>query len=356
MDHKQEDPDRLSVVAWIRSGWKGIVPIGVAAAVALVIGGGVDFAHSYGDPRDREEERSAKPAADQDRAAPRYVVGVRGSGEALVVRDVHSGRDVGLPVAAPTDKRFQRVASVDDRSFVVAVDPEGGAARATGEAARVTFQRLRLGKDGGVEELVPLARAAIPGASAPWSDLAVAPDGDSIAYVTYRPGARPRLDVVSARTGQRKTWASKTPGRVGSLSWSGSTLSFVWSPTRKVGGKTVRQFRTLDTSTAAPGNLQASKALFKLPEGSAGTAVMNRDGRTVVLGLAQGGQLSLQAYALPAGRPGKVLWKRKAAGGTVSRLDADHTGDHLLITTQDGTLYPEGADPVPAKDLLDATW
>jgi hypothetical protein len=197
--------------------------------------------------------------------------------------------------------------------------------------------------------------AAVPGTSAPWSDLAVAPDGDTIAYVTYGSGARARLEVVSARTGERKSWTSGVRGRVGSLSWAGSRLSFVWSPSRKVDGTTVHQVRSLETATAAPGNLQASKLVLKLPAGSGGTAVMSRDGRTVVVGLARDGQVALQAYTLPDGRPAQVLWKRKAAG-QVSRLDSDHTGTHLLVSTGDGTLFLEDARALPAKDLLDTAW
>jgi hypothetical protein len=386
MDGKEEDSGPARATTWVGATWKGLVPLGVAACVALAIGGGTDFANSLADPPKPKKDRSAKAAAGNDEAAPRYVVGVRGSGEALVVRNVRTGRDMGLPVAAPQSQRFQRVASADDGSFVVSLvstdpsktpsssrsgtAPSGTSGTAPGVTAgtasrstpgtvpgrrQVTFQRLRLDEDGRPRELTPLPRATVPGTSAAWSDLAVSEDGDSIAYVTYRPGARPRLDVVSAKTGERKVWTSRTRGRVGSLSWAGSMLSFVWSPARTTVGRGVPQVRSLDTSTAAPGNLSVSKTLLKLPKGSGQAAVVSRDGRSVVAGVAQDGRLKLQSYGLPAGRPAQVLWQRDEAI-RVSRLTTDHTGGHVLVSAEDGTLYTEYAQTVPGKDLLDAAW
>jgi hypothetical protein len=341
MDGKHKDP-APGPGARLGTAWRGIVPIGVASLVALAIGGGVDIVHQH--QKSGEKERSAQPAAERDRTGPRHVVAIREPGGALVVRDVRTGRDVGLPVAAPAAQRFQRVAAAGDGSFVVASAASG----------QVTFQRLRLNEDGVPEKLAALPKAAVKGASTSWSDMAVAPDGDRIAYVTYRAGGLGRLEVVSARTGQRKTWTTKTPARVSSLSWAGSTLSFVWSPTRKVGGRIVHQVRTLDTA-AAPGDLKASKPVLKLPEGSSGAAVLGRDGRTVVAGLAQNAQITLQAYAIGTGRPGGVLWQEKATG-QVMRVVADHAGEHLLVLASDGRLHTDGAPPVPAADLVDAAW
>ncbi|MFC5750638.1 hypothetical protein [Actinomadura rugatobispora] len=339
MDGKHKDP---APGGGLGAAWRGIVPIGVASFVALAIGGGVDIVHRH--QKSGEKERSAQPAAERDETGPRHVVAIRGAGGALVVRDVRSGRDVGLPVAAPRAQRFQRVAAAGDGSFVVAAAASG----------QVTFQRLRLNEDGGPEELAALPKAAVTGASTAWSDMAVAPDGDRIAYVTYQSGGIGRLEVVSAQTGQRKAWTTKTPARVSSLSWAGATLSFVWSPTRKVGGRIVHQVRTLDTA-AAPGDLKTSKPVLKLPEGSSGAAVLGRDGRTIVAGLAQNAQITLQAFAIDTGRPGGVLWRQKGAG-QVTRVSADHAGEHLLVLASDGRLHMDGAQPMPADDLVDAAW
>ncbi|GAA2405906.1 hypothetical protein GCM10010191_12310 [Actinomadura vinacea] len=337
MNGKHKDP-----ASKLGAAWRGIVPIGVASFVALAIGGGVDIVHQH--QKAGKKERSAKPAAEQDGTGPRHVVAVRESGAALVVRDVRTGRDVGVPVAAPAGQRFQRVAAAGDGSFVVA----------SATSRKVSFQRLRLTEDGAPTEMAALPGAVVQGASTAWSDMAVAPDGDKIAYVTYQSGGTGRLDVVSAGSGQRKTWTSNTPARVASLSWAGSTLSFVWTPAGQGGDRAVHQVRTLDTS-AAPGDLKASKAVLRLPQGSTGAAVLSRDGRRIVAGLAKDAYLALQTYAVDTGRPAEVLWRQKAAG-TAARVETDHTGEHLLILSSGGRLYAEGAQPVPAEDLIDTAW
>lgn len=325
MDGKRDD-SRLG-------SWKGLVSIGVAAGVALFVAGGLDVAHRH--QRGGDEKREAKPAADAQQTGPRFVVGVAESGAALVVRDVRTGADVGLRVAAPKGRRFHRVAAVKDGSFVVASYAD----------RKVSFHRLHLEADGRPRDLQNIPKAAVPGVSTAWSDLAVSPDGGRIAYVTYR-GARGRVDVVSAGTGAHKVWTTKSPGRVGSLAWSGATLSFVWSPVSSGG----HQVRTLDTSGPA-GDLELSKAVMPLPKGST-TAILSRDGRTVVAGIVKNSELSLQAYTL-AGKPTKVLWHHKV-NGELTALATAHTGRGLLAAA--GDLYTQGLPAVPGQDLADAAW
>ncbi|MFD0851851.1 hypothetical protein ACFQ07_06445, partial [Actinomadura adrarensis] len=177
----------------------------------------------------------------------------------------------------------------------------------------------------------------------------MAEDGDRIAYVTYRAGARPRLDVVSAKTGERKVWTSDSRARMGSLSWAGSTLSFVWSRTGSGSASGGSVVRSLDTSTAAPGKLSASKVLLKLPKGSGEAALMTPDGGSVVTGVVQSGRFRLQSYGLPGGRPAEVRWQR-AESVEVSQLIADGTGGHLLVSSEDGALYTENGQTVPGED------
>lgn len=328
--------------------WRAAVPVAAAIGVALVVGGGVDLVQSRQDS-DEPKPKAAKTKAvgKADTKSPRYVVGVRRTGMALVVRDVRTGDDVGLPVAAPQGQRFQRIASGGDGSYVVA----------TKTAKKVTFQRLNLDKNGHPKELAEIPRVAVAGISTPWSDLAVAADGDKIAYVTYR-GTRSRLDVISIDTGQRKTWTTRASARLSSMSWAGDTLSFVWNPLRKVNGKMVEihhQVHTLDTGGPA-GDLKLSKPVLKLPEGSE-TAVLSQDGQTVVAGVTDRSQIALQAFSVETGRPTKVLWQKQVKGtGDLTGLDSDATGGHLLITGGDGRLYIQGAPAVPAGDLADAAW
>jgi hypothetical protein len=346
MDGKHKDPGPAAESRF-RAAARGLVPIGLAACAAMAVGGAVDVIHQ--DQKSGKKERSAKAAAKNDETAPRHVVGVREEGTALVVRDLRTGHDVGLPVAAPQGQRFQRVAAAGERAFVVA----------TWTGRQVTFQRLKLKKDGRPDDLVALPKATVNGISTAWSDLAVGPEGDRIAFVTYRRGGGSRVEVVSARSGQRKAWTSKAPARVGSLSWAGTTLSFVYGPARKAGGAAgagggaVQQLRTLDTNLP-PGDLKASKAVMKLPQGVT-TAVLSSNGASVLAGAFSDGQLAMQAYATGTGRPGHVLWKRKAEG-RASRLDLDHTGEHLLAAASDGRLYGSGSQALAAEDLLDAAW
>ncbi|MEU8796329.1 hypothetical protein [Spirillospora sp. NPDC048819] len=334
MDDRREERPRGTRLG----SWRGLVPLGAAAAAALFIGGGVDVVQRH--QRADEKPREAKAAAEAKRTEPRFVVGVTTSGTALVVRDIDTGADVGLPVAAPQGRRFQRVAAAKDGSYVVASYAD----------RKVTFQRLLLDEDGRPKDLQDLPKATVPGVSTPWSELAVSPDGGQVAFVTYK-GARSRVDVVSVATGTHKVWTTKSSGRVGSLSWSGATLSFVWSPVRSVDGdfkETGHQVRTLDTGGAA-GDLKLSKPVLTLPKGST-TAILT--GRTIVAGIVKDSQLSLQAYTL-AGQPTKVLWRQEVKG-ELTGLDAAHTGGRLLATA--GDLYTRGAPAVPGEDLADAAW
>ncbi|WP_067467105.1 hypothetical protein [Actinomadura macra] len=330
----------------IGSAWKGLLPVGVATGMALVIGGGLDVVHHR--QRATKTEHAAKPAAKSEQTTSRFVVGVREAGTALLVRDFR-GADVGLPVAAPRGTRFRHVSAVKSGSFIVS----------SSTARQVTFQRLKVDANGRPTALQPLPKATISGVSTAYSDQAANPDGDRIAYVTYR-GTASRVDVVSARTGARKSWITKGPAHVNSLSWAGDTLAFVWSPLRDVNGKVTEarhQVRTLDT-TVPSGDLKVSKPVLNLPKGAT-KAVLTRDGRTIIAGVAQRGQVTLQAFAVGTRKPTKVIARQKSVRPKVRlhvlRLDTDHTGRHLLAALTDGRLYADGT-ALTAPDLTDAAW
>ncbi|WP_235206327.1 TolB family protein [Actinomadura welshii] len=324
---RRQDPgDRLG-------SWKGLIPLCMAAAAALFIGGGVDVVHRH--QRAGDDEREAKPAAKAERTEPAVVVGITAPGTALLVRDVRTGANVGLPVAAPEGRRFHRVAAVKDGSYIVA--SYGGRS--------VTFQRLQLGDDGRPKSLTDIPKVSVPGASTAWSELAVSPDGGRIAYVTYK-GARGRVDVVSTTGGAHKAWTTKLRARIGSLSWSGSTLSFVWTSA----GSPRHQVRTLDTGAPA-GDLKVSKAVMVLPKGAT-NAVLSRDGRSVITGAVKNSELTLQAYTLQ-GKPARTLWTQKVKGA-LTGLDIAHTSNSLIATA--GDLYAQGVAAVPGEDLADVAW
>ncbi|TDE35716.1 hypothetical protein [Actinomadura sp. 6K520] len=343
MSDRREDPPPGTSLG----SWKGLVPIGVAAATALVIGAGVDVVRSH--QRAAKKEREAKASSEVAQTPARFVVGVTESGAALVVREIETGREVGVRVAAPPGRRFHRVAATRNGAYVVA-----------SYAGRdVTFQHLFLdeyGRPSGIGDvprLKDVPKFSVPGASTEWSQLAVNPNGNRIAYVTYK-GMRARVDVVSVPDGARKVWTTKSPGRIGSLAWSGATLSFVWSPVRSVGGRvkeTKHEVRTLDTGGAG-GDLRVSQALMTLPKG--GTAAVFT-GKGIVVGIMKDSQLSLQAYTLE-GQPGEVLWQQKVKGD-LTDLDPTPRSNGFLATA--GDLYAQGAPgakPVSGEDLADAAW
>ncbi|RFS81526.1 hypothetical protein D0T12_31785 [Actinomadura spongiicola] len=330
MDGRRENPP-----------WRGAVPLAVAAAAALFVAGGMDLVHRH--QRAPEKPRhDAKPASEAEETEPRVVVGVAASGAALIVRDVRTGEDVGLPVAAPPGRRFHRVEAVKGGSYVVATYAD----------RTVKFHRLTLDDDGRPETLKDIPKVTVPGVSTSWSDLAVSPDGTHIAYVTYQ-RTRGRVDVISTATGTGKVWTTKLPARIGSLSWSGTTLSFVWSPARSTDrpGRLRHQLRTLDTRGAA-GDLKVSKAVLDLPEGCT-TAILSGD--AVVAGVVRNSQLTVQMLTV-TGKPAKVLW-RQTVKDELTGLDTAPAGKAILATA--GDLYTKGIPgvrAVPGEDLADATW
>ncbi|MFC5186979.1 hypothetical protein [Actinomadura harenae] len=330
--------------------WRNAVPVGVAVVGALVIGAGVDTVHRHPWSHKKKATANATAATARSTGKPRFVVGVRRGGDALVVRDVKTGRDVGLSVAAPAGRRFQRIAAGPGNSYVVA----------SYALRKVTFHRLDLGKDGRPSALVDIPRAVVPGVSTASSDMAVTPDGANIAYVTYRAGSVGTVDVVSIKSGTRTTWKAKSAARISSLAWTGHNLSFLWIPqprkaARGAAGAQVPaaapQVRTLTTA----GGLKLSKTVLRLPAGTQ-AVVLSPDGRTVVAGVESSSRVALQQYSTATGRPGRVLWEHAGKGG-VRRLDADSSGGHLLLSGDDGSLYgPDERTPVPADDLSDVAW
>jgi hypothetical protein len=329
-----------------------LAPVAAAAAIALGLAAAVDLVHGTGTPP--RAATPPRPAADvavptlisRDRPLPGHLVGVRASGDAVEVRHVRTLTSIGS-VQAPANRRFRQVAAAGAGSFVVSA--------AAGTAT--VFYRLRPAGDGRPAALEPLPRVRVPAMSTRWSDMAISQDGGTIAYASYRAAARKlAIDTVSMATGTRRTWTTSRAGRIEALSWAGRTLSFVWSPTR---GDTVvrRQVRVLDT-TRPGGDLRISRPVLTLPAG-ADTAVMSRDGATIVAGLAGRSGVSLAAYAAAGGRQIGVLWRRPGAPARVTRLVPDRTGADVIVGTQDGRLViapAHGVTVAAVTDLADFAW
>ncbi|OLT27302.1 hypothetical protein BJF79_01455 [Actinomadura sp. CNU-125] len=327
MDGRHETREEPARGSWLR----GLVPIAVAAGLVAVIGGGFDvLERRYG----AEQARSAKAASDAEQTAPRFAVGVVADGSALVVRDTGTGADTALPVAPPPGRRFTSVESAPDGTYIVASSGGGTA----------TFQRLRLDDDGRPEELAPIPKATIPVADARPSArlrpaLAVTPEGDRLAYVSFD-GGRARVDVLALDTGARKRWTTTLTGVVGSPSWSGDTLAFVWT------GSAARESQVRTIDTAAPvADLKHSKALLKLPSGVS-TAILRPDGTTIVTGAVRQTRLTIQTYA-STGKPQQTLWEHQTQGQSqLTALDPAENGALIALA---GASTPATATRSPGR-------
>jgi hypothetical protein len=347
-----------------------VAPVIVPAVIALSLAAVVDQVNGTDKPRGNAAKAAKSSAAKIPRPGvrpaaetalpsvgsangpqPRYVVGVRTSGAAAVVRDVRTFTPLG-GVAAPAKRRFSQVAAAGSGSYLLSSVGSGG-------GGGVTFHRLRVGNDGKPAALTALRRVRLPGRSTAWSDMAVTPDGRTLAYVTY--GDRTSaIDVVSVATGARRTWTTSHTGRIGGLSWAGRALSFVWTPMR--GGKVMRrQVRSLDTRSR-PGDLKVSRPVLVLPNG-AETAVASRDGKTIVTGMAGRSGPMLAAYSASAGGQAGPLWRRRvgdpARSVRLTRLTPDGTGGHIIAGASGGLLFvvpAVGAAEFRAGDLADLAW
>jgi len=323
----------------------GTGPVLLAVAFALVVAVGVDVINDRQDAKPAKKATAQKAAETSGKVAPRFLVAVRRSGDAAVVRDVQTGEEVGVGVAAPQGQRWHQVASAGDGSYILSAYASG----------RITFHRLTLTSKGAPQELTQLPGLLVQGVSTARSDMAVSADGKQIAYLAYAPGTS-RIEVVSTDGARRKQWTTRLPGRISSLSWAGDTLSFVWTTTR--GTAVRRQVRTLDT-TAAGGDLRASKPVLVLPAGGT-AAVLSRDGRAVVAGVRSPAALTLQEFSVATGKPTKVVWTRKAdRAGEISALSRHPESGRLLAAGTRELVYPgpdEEVRGLPAAGYTDVAW
>jgi hypothetical protein len=356
MDDKQKNArseSRLSA-AWRE--W--IAPVAVAGAFALAVAGSVDLVHRTEQQKPPATQTTKRTVlAAQKRSAPGFVVAVRRSGTAVVVRDVASGRIVDETMPPPAGQRYHQVAAAPDGTYVVS----------SFGAGRVAFHRLRLSDRGRATAFTPLPRA-LTGVSTAWSDMAVSSDGGRIGYVTYQ-GPTPRVDVLSLATGAHRGWTTTLKGRIGGLSWSGDTLSYVWAPLPASGGKRAAgQVRSLDTARTG-GDLRSSRAVLTLPPGGE-AAVMSRDAKTVMTGVSDRSGITItaiptasapqgKAQSTPQSTPQSTMVRRLAGPRGLAGLVLDSTGRYLLAVTDDGGLYAGSAREVPkiaGSGFTDVAW
>ncbi|WP_116023434.1 hypothetical protein [Thermomonospora umbrina] len=320
---------------------EGVIPVIAAVAGALVVAGVVD---AIGSRQGDTEEKTAEPVAEatQKERRSKFVAAVRGTGDALVVRDIETGEDIGVDVGAPRGRRFHQVATAGDGSYVVSAYGEG----------QISFHDLVLSKDGLPKDLTQIPGVTLRGVSNGGSDMAVNVDGHRIAYVTYG-GGTSQIEIASARPADRRKWTTASKGRISSLSWAGDILSFVWTTTRN--GAERRQVRTLN-ATAPNGSLGASRPLLTLPEG-AFAAVLSKNGGTIVAGVRGPAALTFHEFSARDGRPVQSLWKQPLDGsGDFPGLGRDSFSAPLMSRLIDELVRDTPVRVLPAKEFTDVAW
>ncbi len=259
----------------------------------------------------------------------------------------------GVPAAAPGDPKSVYLglmaAAADDRTFVIAVHRP----QVLSTSATITwFYRLTLAADGRPGALQRLPLTIQPGAA--WYQayaMALSPDGATLAVaVGVTPGYQTRqraaghaaIELVSLRTGAKRTWTAPASTELQDLSWvSGSTLGFSWEsalPTAAGG----YQVRTLDTAGPAGDLMKRSRPVALATAGPVMSALVTDGGRTVVA-FTSGPRFAgavLAEFSARTGRQLQVLGRLRGGaqvGGAGTVLSADPAGQHLLIVGGEAT-------------------
>jgi hypothetical protein len=259
----------------------------------------------------------------------------------------------GVPAAAPGDPESVYLglmaAAADDRTFVISVHRP----QVLSTSATITwFYRLTLAADGRPGALQRLPLTIQPGAARYQAyAMALSPDGATLAVaVGVTPGYQTRqhaaghaaIELVSLRTGAKRTWTAPASTQLQDLSWvSGTTLGFSWESalSTAAGGY---QVRTLDTASPAGDLMKRSRPVALATAGPVMSALLTDGGRTVVAFTSDpryGGAV-LAEFSARTGRPLQVLGRLRGGaqvggGGTV--LSADPAGQHLLIAGAEAT-------------------
>jgi hypothetical protein len=360
--------------AWAKP-W--LVPVAAVIAVAAVITG-VRFATS---------DLHARPAATAQGALPPFYVTTQSNGRTstmLMIRRSADGAAV-MRVAAPPGEQFQGVSAASDgRTFVLSA--------VSGSKANLVyrFYRMHLAADGRPGQLTALPLSVRSGSDMSYvSGIALSPGGRQLAVAvmagifetpgksdlsgTVMPG-RARVEVVSLRTGEVRTWTASP--QVGfpissGLSWAdhGRRLAYL---SDKLPGLMRSQdpgTRMYLLDTARPGR-ELTGASTLVPLRTAGavidSALITESGSRVIAWVGPSplsSPLVLGEFSARTGQLLRVLYR--GPGGDL--LSADSSGRHLLIsglTGQDMEYIAGRVDngrytalPISSPSLLvEASW
>jgi hypothetical protein len=162
---------------------------------------------------------------------PRFYVTVSiapGGADSLVVRDTATGKIVSR-LDPPSGTVFKTVAApAGDRTFVTPVASSSGCTS--------QLYQFQLSSQGQPGPLVPL-HITVPGNYSEFGDLAVTPDGRTIAYATYLCGRGVgEVGVIKLATGHVTVWTTSGPLLPAGLSLSadGSLLAYDMLPGARI--------------------------------------------------------------------------------------------------------------------------
>ncbi|GAB3978849.1 hypothetical protein GCM10029978_072660 [Actinoallomurus acanthiterrae] len=286
-------------------------PLAVAAALVLVAVGVAALTRGT-DPWRPDPALVAQ--------GPRYVVAVT-EGRAEVI-DAVTGRKAGDVVAAGGGK-YLAVAAGDDETFFLAADkPEQD-----GRSGRV--YRVSVRQDG-----TTTSPTLVPGG--PYRrirHLAVSPHGTRLA-VAQDWDDDVNLTVVDLGRHAKKTWTTRGPGAIGSMTWAPDerTLGYVSNrgkivmlDTRRGGGNvwTQREVRNVDIDHG------------RFKDGAVNAFLIDPDGRTLTATVqgAKHGSDDHADYVLAkfSADTGEPTGRSHALPMDSFRITADATGRHILV-------------------------
>jgi WD40-like Beta Propeller Repeat len=184
---------------------------------------------------------------------------------ALFVRSAATGANLVAMGTPPGFAQFEAIAATaGDHTFVVAARPDGAT------SCSDQLYQFRLGRDGQPGPLVPL-HITVPGRFSENGDLAITPDGRTLAYASYLCGkSEGEVGVIDLATRHVSVWATSAA----SPSPSGLSLS---DDGRWLAYDTMPGARLLNTSAPGGPVLAHSKVISK----TADWAVLAGDGRSL---------------------------------------------------------------------------
>jgi hypothetical protein len=213
--------------------------------------------------------RAAEVGAGADAGMPRYyVLGSESGAAALQVRSSATGKVISTVIApAACDQKTLKMATADDRSFVVGCDTPQS------KSQSIAFYRLQVTSRGRASGLRPLAiRTPADALDA----VALTPDGRRLAIAMQGfggvPGGPGAVEVVTLATGATRTWTGSSPY---DLTWTDNG--------RELGFFEHSGLYTLNVSTAGSTLSSAHLVLSRMfRSDGVETARLSPDGRTII--------------------------------------------------------------------------